>query len=84
VRVDPVFGETVNTNREYHVFLTANGKCSLYVAEKKSGFFKVKRLNGSRSCAFDYRIVAKRRGYENVRLSGLQSAQGVTPQWKTK
>jgi hypothetical protein len=71
VKVDPVFGETVSTDREYHVFLTPNGRCALYVADKKPTFFKVKRLTGSHGCAFDYRIVAKRRGYENVRLAEI-------------
>jgi len=69
VRVDPVFGETVSTDREYHVFLTPSGRCSLYVADKELTFFRVKRLTGSLGCAFDYRIVAKRKGYENVRLA---------------
>jgi hypothetical protein len=71
VRVDPVFGETVNTDREYHVFLTSNGRCSLFVADKERTFFRVKRLTGSRGCAFDYRIVAKRKGYEKVRLAQI-------------
>jgi hypothetical protein len=80
VKIDPIFGETVNTNWKYHVFLTANGRCSLYVAEKTSSFFKVKRLNGARTCAFEYRIVAKRRGYESVRLA--QVAIPYTPSTK--
>jgi len=73
VKVDPVFGETVNTDREYHVFVTASGRCGLYVAEKQPSFFRVQRLSGSRGCSFDYRIVAKRRGYESIRLARLNS-----------
>jgi hypothetical protein len=53
------------------VFLTPNGRCSLYVLDKKPTFFRVKRLTGSRGCAFDYRIVAKRKGHENVRLAQI-------------
>jgi hypothetical protein len=75
VKVDPVFGETVSTGRQYHVFLTPSGKCSLYVADKEPTFFKVKRLAGWRHCAFDYRIVAKRRGYEDVRLAEIPPSQ---------
>ena len=37
----------------------------------KPTFFKVKRLTGWCGCALDYRIVAKRRGYENIRLSEI-------------
>jgi hypothetical protein len=80
VKVDPMFAETVNMDCEYHVFLTASGRCSLYVKEKKSGFFKVRRLTGARDCAFDYRIVAKRRGYESVRLDRLVSASATNSQ----
>ncbi len=75
VRIDPVFGETVATDREYHVFLTPNGRCTLYVAEKKPTFFEVRRLTGSRRCVFDYRIVAKRKGYETVRLAQIPDGQ---------
>ena len=75
VRIDPVFGETVTTNRKYLVFLTPNGSCSLYIADKRQTFFTVRRLAGSRNCAFDYRIVAKRRGYETVRLAQIPDVQ---------
>jgi hypothetical protein len=71
VRVDPVFGETVNTMEEYHVFLTADGECTLFVAKKETRSFEVRRLTGLRSCSFDYRIVARRRGYEDIRLSKM-------------
>jgi hypothetical protein len=74
VKIDPVFGETVRTDRQYHVFLTPSGRCSLYVADKRPAFFKVKRQAGLRGCAFDYRLVAKRRGYENVRLAQIPGA----------
>jgi hypothetical protein len=71
VQVERVFAETVNIDQRYHVFVTANGKCSLYVTDKSSKSFKVKSLAGSRDCGFDYRIVANRRGYAKVRLSRL-------------
>jgi hypothetical protein len=75
VKVEPVFGETVSTNREYHVFITSNGRCSLYVSKKKPTFFEVRLLTGSRSCRFDYRLVAKRKGYESVRLAQTPELQ---------
>ena len=79
VRIDPMFGETVNTDVEYHVFLSPDGRCTLYVADKKPTFFKVRRLTGSRNCAFDYRIVVKRRGYENVRLAEILDGHVTQP-----
>ncbi|MCS7179352.1 MAG: hypothetical protein RML46_05910 [Anaerolineae bacterium] len=72
VSIDPLFAQTVNLS-DYHVFLTPLGDCKgLYVAEKTSTSFVVKELGGgTSSVAFDYRIVARRLGYENVRLEPL-------------
>ncbi len=72
VQIDPMFGEVVTTGYDYHVFLTANGPCSLYVAHKQPNAFMVRSLRGSISCGFDYRIVAKRKGHENVRLAEIR------------
>ena len=72
IALDPDFLETVNAS-DYHVFLTANGDCKgLYVASKSPNGFVVRELGGGRSgIAFDYRIVAKRKGYENVRMADV-------------
>jgi len=72
IPIDLVFGETITTGHAYHVFLTANGPCSLYIERKQPNAFTVKELRGSRTCSFDYRIVAKRKGYENVRLAEIR------------
>lgn len=71
VNLEGIFGQTVNTEVDYHVFLTPNGDCKgLYVAQKSPASFVVRELGGgTSSIAFDYRIMAKRRGYENVRLA---------------
>jgi len=71
VKLESTFGETVNAAAEYHLFLTPNGDCKgLYVAQKGVTSFVVRELGGGTSdIAFDYRIIAKRRGYENVRLA---------------
>ena len=71
IRIDPVFGQTVTTGHDYHVYLTANGPCSLYVERKQADGFKVRSLGGSKSCGFDYRLIAKRKGYESVRLAKI-------------
>lgn len=70
VNVDPQFAQTVNLGVEYHVFLTPLGDCNgLYVASKTADGFEVRELGGGTSdIAFDYRIVAKRLGYEETRL----------------
>ena len=71
VRLETTYAQTVNTELEYHVFLTPNGDCNgLYVIHKTATSFEVHELKGGRSnIAFDYRIVAKRKGYEAVRLA---------------
>jgi hypothetical protein len=73
VALDPGFLQTVDTAADYHVFLTPRGDCrGLYVARTMSGGFEVRELGGgSASIAFDYRIVAHRRGFENVRLQDV-------------
>jgi len=72
-RFDPAFASTINTGEPYHVFLTPNGDSKgLYVAGKTATGFEVReRGGGTSNIAFDYRIVAKRRGYESVRLEDI-------------
>ena len=73
VDLESVFGQTVNTSVEYHVFLTPDGDCKgLYVSAKTGSGFEVRELGGgASSIAFEYRIMAKRAGYENVRLKNV-------------
>ena len=78
IRLEPGFLQTVDTAAGYHVFLTPNGDCrGLYVASKTPAGFEVRELGGGNaSIAFDYRIVAHRRGFENVRLQEVHPPQG--------
>ena len=83
VALDPTFALTVNTGASYHVFLTPNGDCegdSTWLRRQPTGF-QVRELRGGKSnIAFDYRIVAKRRGYESVRLDQIETnAETVHP-----
>jgi len=78
ISLEPGFLQTVDTAADYHVFLTPNGDCrGLYIARKTRGDFEVRELRGGNSSvAFDYRIVARRRGFENVRLQDVHLPQG--------
>jgi hypothetical protein len=68
VAIEPVFAQMVSLG-QYHVFLTPLGDCPLYVADKAPASFTVRAMGGQRcSIAFDYRLVAKRLGYEDARL----------------
>ncbi len=79
VTLDPGFAQTVNTTVDYHVFITPNGESEgLYVANKTAGGFEVREQHGGHSnIAFDYRIVGRRKGYENVRLEDITERQNL-------
>jgi hypothetical protein len=71
ISLESTFAQTVNTEMQYHVFLTPKGDCEgLYVSNETPTGFEVHELrNGHSSIAFDYRIMAKRKGYEQIRLA---------------
>jgi hypothetical protein len=71
VRLETTFAQTVNNSADYHVFLTPKGDCKgLYVTNETAGAFEVREMGGGNSnVAFEYRIVAHRKGYENLRLA---------------
>ncbi len=82
VTIDPVFAQTVNLNDDYHIFLTPYGACALYVQAKTPTSFTVGAF-GQPGCSvgFDYRIVARRLGYEDLRLevSGPAAVPAAPP-----
>ncbi len=61
----------MNTAYEYHVFLTPKADCKgLYIASQSATSFEVRESqHGKSTVAFDYRIVARRKGYERARLA---------------
>ena len=79
VQLDRVFAQTVNAGMEYHVFLTPTSDCrGLYVAQKGPDAFEVRELQkGQSSISFDYRIVARRRGFETVRLEEVPTNASI-------
>jgi hypothetical protein len=73
VALEPIFAETVNLEADYHVFVTplCQEPTSLFVTAKGTGGFTVQgvTLDGHpAACGFDYRVVAKRLGLEDIRL----------------
>lgn len=71
VHLEATFAQTVNSDVEYHVFLTPTGDCKgLYVTDKAADSFEVHETEGGTSnVGFDYRIMARRKGYETIRLA---------------
>ena len=77
IQIDPLFAQTVNTSVEYHVFLTPQDEpLTLAVANQTAASFEVRGPAGS-NIFFSYRVVAKRRGFENFRLNKMR---GPTPE----
>jgi hypothetical protein len=76
IRFDPTFSQTISADTDYRVFLTPEGDCEgLYVSNKGANGFEVHELRGGHSSvAFSYRIMAKRKGYENVRMQDVSVA----------
>jgi hypothetical protein len=70
VTLDPEFLRTVDTERKYHVFVTANGNPggSLYIDNKTPGSFEIRETGGTANIDVSYRIVAKRKGFADERL----------------
>jgi hypothetical protein len=78
VALDADFIQIVNTGVEYYVFLTPGGECKgLYVSGRTQGSFTVHELQGGHAnVAFDYRIVAKRKGKESLRMRDITAEAG--------
>jgi hypothetical protein len=81
VTLESTFAQTVNTESEYHIFLTPKGDCEgFYVNNETSTGFEVHELRGGHSnVAFDYRIMARRKGYENIRLADMTKSMPKPP-----
>jgi len=83
IALDATFAQAANSDMDYHVFITPNGDCQgLYVATKSATGFEVRELqSGKSNVSFDFRIVAKRRGFEALRMEELnrdaKTAQAV-------
>lgn len=72
VRLDVIFLETVNTDYDYHVFLTPYSddyaaKASIY-SKSKDRFI----VCGTPYTRFDWRVSAKQRGYEHTRMEVME------------
>ena len=77
IRMESLFLQTVNTKVKFHVFLTPHDEpITLAVTNRTPTSFEVKGPAGS-NLSFSYRIVAKRRGFENLRLAKMM---GKTPE----
>lgn len=80
VELDPLFLQTVviDSKHPIKVFVQLEGDCNgVFVTKGTTGFDVSELRGGTSNATFSYRIVAKRRGYEDVRLA---KAEGRTPE----
>jgi Collagen triple helix repeat (20 copies) len=65
---------TVDPNHPMHAFLTPNGEMGNWWIEYSDDAFTVHASSAANGTAFDYRVVAKRKGYEDLRLKKSPAA----------
>lgn len=78
IELDPLFLETVTISDEYPmmVFLQEEAECNGLISRPGSTSFEViERSDGNSDATFSYRIVAKRKGWENARLESVELAE---------
>jgi hypothetical protein len=78
IELDPLFLETVTIDQDnpLKVFIQVEGECNgVYVAKGATGFDVVELNKGTSDISFSYRVVAKRKGFEDRRLD--YTAAGV-------
>lgn len=72
IELDKLFLETVTVNDQYpvKVFIQLEDNCNgVYVKKNNTGFDVHELQNGTSNAAFTYRVVAKRKGFEGLRLN---------------
>ncbi len=71
IELDPAFLQTVTIDaaNPMRVFVEMNSETNgVYVSKNATGFDVIENGGGTSAGAFDYRIVAKRKGYESSRM----------------
>ena len=71
IELDALFLETVTINADHpmKVFVQLEGDCNgVFVTKGTTGFDVDELKSGSSNTPFSYRLVAKRKGYENERM----------------
>lgn len=81
IELDPLFLQTVTINAQHpmKVFIQLNDENCKGTAVKRgtTGFDVIELQNGTSNASFSYRVVAKRKGFEDRRLAKME---GPTPE----
>jgi hypothetical protein len=77
IDLDPLFLETVtiDATNPMKVYVTPNGRMGDWWVEKGTARFTVVAPQGAEGTTFDYRVIAKRKGFESKRLDHCQAAE---------
>jgi hypothetical protein len=78
IELDPVFLETVTIDNDHpmKVFIQLNDDCyGTYVKTSSAGFDVHELQRGTSDASFTYRVVAKRKGYEDERMRAAEIGQ---------
>jgi hypothetical protein len=78
IELDPLFLETVtiDASNPMKVFVQLGGDCrGVFVRKGVTGFSVIELQGGNASIPFDYRVVAKRKGFEAKRLDYCTAAE---------
>jgi hypothetical protein len=81
IELDPIFLKTVTISAEYpmKVFVQLCDDCNgVFVKRGVMGFDVIELQNGTSNARFTYRVMAKRKGYENLRLKKMEP--GTNPE----
>lgn len=75
VQIEREYMQTVNTEKDYHVFLTARGnpKGALYIDKETPSSFEIRESTGTANIKVSYRIVAKRKDFADERLKKVDA-----------
>ena len=87
VNLDPLFLETVTINDQnpLKVFIQLNEDCNgVYVQRQAAGFKVMELRRGNSNASFTYRVVAKRKGFENERLAAAEDPAKHVEKMKLK
>ncbi len=81
VALEEIYRKTVTINAEHpaQVFIQLNGETNgVYVVKHDTYFEVIENRSGRSNVSFDWRVVAKRKGFENTRLPKIEIPAEVT------
>jgi len=81
VRIDRDFLQTVNSSKDYHVFVTPRGNPvgSVYIDNQTPSSFEIRETTGTANIKVSYKIVAKRKDFADERMKRAEWTQPSEP-----